>query len=376
MKKKVWMLLSLLMITVLGVFVGCSSDVVTEEPQTKEEVVVEEKTDTADQDTDKEEKEVEKQVVNLYTDRHYDTDEELYKLFTEETGIVVNVVKGKGDELIERLVREGEDTEADLLITADAGRLHRAKTSDLLQPVENEVLMTNIPENLVDEDHEWFGLTMRARILAYAPDRVNAEELSTYADLADPKWSDRILVRSSTNIYNQSLVASLIAIEGEEAAKEWAAGIVENMAREPEGNDRAQATAVVAGEGDIAIMNSYYIGKMLNSSEPEEVKVAESVNIFFPDQDAAGTHINVSGVGLTKHAKNQENAIKLMEFLSSETAQEQYAQANYEYPVNPTVEPSELLQSWGEFKTQDINLSLLGEYNAKAVEIMNEVGWK
>ncbi|WP_105618837.1 Fe(3+) ABC transporter substrate-binding protein [Vallitalea okinawensis] len=376
MKKKVWMLLSVLMITVLGVFVGCSSDVVTEEPETKEEVVVEEKTETTDQDTEKEEKEVEKQVVNLYTDRHYDTDEELYKLFTEETGIEVNVVKGKGDELIERLVREGEDTEADLLITADAGRLHRAKTSDLLQPVESEVLTTNIPENLVDQDHQWFGITMRARILAYAPDRVNVEELTTYADLADPKWNDKILVRSSTNIYNQSLVASLIAIQGEEATKEWAAGVVENMAREPEGNDRAQATAVVAGEGDIAIMNSYYIGKMINSSEPEEVKVAESVKIFFPDQDTNGTHINVSGVGLTKHAKNQENAIKLMEFLSSETAQEQYAQANYEYPVNPNVEPSELLQSWGEFKTQDINLSLLGEYNAKAVEIMNEVGWK
>lgn len=171
-------------------------------------------------------------------------------------------------------------------------------------------------------------------------------------------------------------MASFIAIHGEEKAKEWAKGIVTNMAREPKGNDRAQATAVVAGEGDIAIMNTYYIGKMLNSSNPEEVKVAQNVGVFFPDQEGTGTHINVSGVGLTKYAKNKENAIKLMEFLSSEKAQKQFAEANFEYPANPSVEPSDLLKSWGEFKPQNINLSLLGEYNNKAVEIFNEVGWK
>jgi len=316
------------------------------------------------------------EVVNLYTDRHYDTDQQLYELFTEETGIKVNVVKGKSDELIERLAREGKDTEADLLITADAGRLHRAKVKGLLQPVESKILFENIPQNLRDRDNEWFGLTVRGRVIVYSKERVNPSQLSTYEDLTNPKWKGKILVRSSSNIYNQSLLASFIALHGEEKAKEWAQGIVENMAREPKGNDRAQATAVVAGEGDLAIMNTYYIGKMLNSSNPEEVKVAQNVGIFFPNQDSTGTHINVSGVGLTKHAKNEENAIKLMEFLSGAKAQKQFAEANYEYPANPAVEPSELLKSWGEFKSQSINLSKLGEYNSKAVKIFNEVGWK
>lgn len=317
-----------------------------------------------------------KGVVNLYTDRHYDTDAQLFKLFTEETGIEVNVVKGKSDELIERLAREGKDTEADLLITADAGRLHRAKTKKLLQPVTSETLFNNIPENLRDKDNQWFGLTVRGRVIVYSKDRVDPSELSTYEDLTNPKWEGKILVRSSSNIYNQSLLASLIAIHGEEKAKEWAKGVVANMAREPKGNDRAQATAVVAGEGDLAIMNTYYIGKMLNSSNPEEVKVAQNVGVFFPDQEGTGTHINVSGVGLTKYAKNKDNAVKLMEFLASAKAQKQFAQANYEYPANPSVEPSDLLKSWGDFKPQNINLSLLGEYNQRAVEIFNEVGWK
>ncbi|WP_432404311.1 Fe(3+) ABC transporter substrate-binding protein [Wukongibacter sp. M2B1] len=317
-----------------------------------------------------------KGVVNLYTDRHYDTDEELYKLFTEETGIEVNVVKGKSDELIERLAREGQDTEADLLIAADAGRLHRAKEKELLQGIESEEVLNNVPENLRDINNEWVGLTVRGRVIVYSKDRVDPSELSTYEDLTSDKWKGKILVRSSSNIYNQSLLASFIAIDGEEKAKEWAKGLLANMAREPKGNDRAQATAVVAGEGDIAIMNTYYVGKMLNSSNPEEVKVAENVGVFFPNQDETGTHINVSGVGLTKHAKNKENAIKFIEFLSGEKAQKQFAEANYEYPVNDLVEPSELLKSWGKFKTQNINLSKLGELNTKAVEIFNEIGWK
>lgn len=317
-----------------------------------------------------------KQIVNLYTDRHYDTDAELYKLFTQETGVGVNVVKGNSDELIERLAREGKDTEADLLVMADAGRLYRAKEKGLLQPLSNDTLFANIPENLHDADNYWFGLTVRGRVIVYAPDRVDPADLSTYEALTDPKWQGKILVRSSSNIYNQSLLASFIAIHGEEKAKEWAAGIVANMAREPKGSDRDQAKAVVAGEGDIAIMNTYYLGKMLYSSDPEEVKVAESVKVFFPDQNGTGTHINVSGIGLTKHAKNKENAIRFMEFLSDEKAQEQFAEANYEYPVNPSVQPSELLKSWGVFKKQDLNLSKLGEFNAQAVKIFDEVGWK
>ena len=317
-----------------------------------------------------------KQAVNLYTDRHYDTDEQLFQLFTKETGIQVNVVKGNSDELLERLAREGKDTEADLLMTADAGRLHRAKEQGLLQSVESDVLVQNIPENLRDKDNKWFGLTVRARVIVYSKDRVNPASLSTYEDLTSSKWQGKILTRSSSNIYNQSLLASFIAIHGEDKAKEWAKGMVANLAREPKGNDRDQATAVVAGEGDLAIMNTYYLGKMLESSNPEEVKVAQNVGVFFPDKDGTGTHINVSGIGITNYSKNKENAVKLMEFLSDAKAQEQFAQANFEYPVNPKVEPSELLKSWGDFKPQKINLSQLGEYNNRAVEIFNEVGWK
>ena len=315
-------------------------------------------------------------VVNLYTNRHYDTDQQLFDLFTETTGIKVNVVKGDSDELIERLAREGEDTQADLLITADAGRLHRAKAQGLLQPVDSEVLLSSIPEKLRDVDGQWFGLTVRARVIVYSKERVDPAELSTYEDLTDPRWEGKILIRSSSNIYNQSLLASLIAINGENAARAWAEGMVANMAREPKGNDRAQATAVVAGEGDLAIMNTYYIGKMLHSSDPEEVQVAEAVGVFFPNQDSTGTHINVSGIGLTRHAKNRDNAVQLMEFLVSEEAQSLFAEANFEYPANPSVEPSDLLKSWGEFKAQDINLSLLGEYNEDAVRVFNESGWK
>lgn len=314
--------------------------------------------------------------VNLYTNRHYDTDEEILDQFTEETGIEVNVLKGDSDQLIERLAREGENSPADLLITADAGRLHRAKTRDLLQPVETEVLNENIPDKLKDKENFWFGLTKRARVIIYAKDRVDPEELSSYADLTSDKWEGRILVRSSENIYNQSLLASFISIHGEEWAEDWANGMVENMARKPQGNDRAQATAVAAGEGDIAIMNTYYLGKMINSDNPNEVDVAENVGIYFPDQDNNGTHINVSGIGLTKNAPNQENAIKLMEYLSSESAQEFFASANYEYPVNPDVEPSELLKSWGEFNEQDINLTELGINNENAVRVFNRAGWQ
>ncbi|SHH93278.1 Fe(3+) ABC transporter substrate-binding protein [Clostridium grantii] len=318
----------------------------------------------------------EEQVVNLYTDRHYDTDQELFDQFETETGIKVNVVTGKSDELIERLTREGEDTEADLLITADVGRLYNAKETGLLQSATSETLEANVPENFRDADNQWYGLTVRGRVIVYSKDRVDPSELSTYDDLTTEKWNGKVLVRSSENIYNLSLLASFIAINGEEAAKEWAAGIVNNMAREPEGNDRDQATAVVAGEGDVAIMNTYYLGKMLTSTEPEEVKVAENVGVFFPDQEDAGTHINISGVGVTKYSKNKQNAIKLMEFLSGKEAQKVFAEGNFEYPVNPEVEPSELLKSWGDFKAQDIDLSLLGEYNATAAKIFNEVGWK
>lgn len=316
------------------------------------------------------------EVVNIYSDRHYDTDRELYSIFEETTGIKVNVVEGKSDELIERLSREGNDTSADILITADAGRLHRAKEKGLLQSIDSKKLEVSIPENLKDSDKQWFGLTVRGRVFVYSKDRVNPSELSTYEDLANPKWKGKVLVRPSDSIYNQSLLASFIELNGEESAKKWASGIVSNMAQTPQGNDRDQAKAVVAGIGDIAIMNTYYLGKMLNSSDPAEIEVAKKVGIFFPDQTGDGTHINISGAGVTAYSKNKENAVKFIEFLASEKSQKIFADLNYEYPVNPAVEPSALLKSWGEFKSQEIPLSRLGELNQRAVEIFGEVGWK
>lgn len=316
------------------------------------------------------------EVVNIFTDRHYDTDQELYDSFTDETGIKINVVKAGSDEILERLALEGEDTEADIIITSDVGRLYRAQSKDLIKPIESNVINANVPKELREENNNWIALTVRARVLAYALDRVDPTELSTYEDLTSQKWKDRVVVRSSSNIYNQSLLASFIALNGEQEATEWAKGILNNMARSPEGNDRDQMKAVVAGEGDVAIVNTYYVGKLLNSSDQYEVEVGKNVGIFFPNQETNGTHINISGAALTKHGKNTDSAVKLLEFLTGEKAQYDYANANYEYPVNPSVEPSDLLKSWGEFKAQDIDLSLLGEYNQDAVIIFNKVGWK
>jgi len=365
MKKKFYSVFILMMAGVALLVTGCTTGPVGED------------TTQVQEDTTAVDKTVENSgVVNLYTDRHYDTDQELYDAFEVSTGIKVNVVKGKGDELIERLTREDADTEADLLITADAGRLYRAKEADLLQAVSSEILLANVPTTFKDGDDNWYALTMRARVLVYSPDRVSEEDLSTYEALTGTEWKNRILVRSSSNIYNQSLLASFIELNGREQAKEWAAGLVANMAREPQGNDRSQATGVVAGEGDLAIMNTYYIGKMIHSDNPEEAEVGKKVKVFFPNQETTGTHINVSGIGMTKYAKNADNALKLMEFLSSKEAQSKFAEANYEYPIHPDVEVSKLLKSWGDFKAQEIDFSKLGENNMEAVKIFNEVEWK
>jgi|TARA_R100001369_G_scaffold15806_2_gene30651 iron(III) transport system substrate-binding protein len=314
--------------------------------------------------------------VNVYTHRHYESDQELFKMFEEKTGITVNVINASADELIQKMRMEGEQSPADVLITVDAGRLERAKSSDLLQAVSSEILEETIPSHLRDTDNKWFGLAKRARIIAYAKDRVDENELSTYEDLASDKWKDKLLIRSSGNIYNQSLMASLIVNSGEAEAKKWAKAVVKNMARSPKGGDRDQVKAVVAGEGDLAVVNSYYVGKMLNSNDPEEVKTAEKIGLFFPNQDGRGTHINVSGAGVAKHAPNKENAIKFIEFLISEEAQKIFAHSNYEYPVNEDVAPATLLQEWGEFKEDTLNLSTLGENNKKAVMLFDEAGWK
>ncbi|WP_307392584.1 Fe(3+) ABC transporter substrate-binding protein [Bacillus horti] len=314
--------------------------------------------------------------VNLYSARHYDIDAELYGMFEEQTGIKVNVVEGDAPELIERMKREGASTPADLFITVDGGILNTAKVADILQPIESDVIDAQVPADLRDVDSHWVGLSTRARVLVYAKDRVDPSELSTYEDLATEKWQGRVLARSSSNLYNLSLIASLVAINGEEETQEWANGIAANLARDPEGGDRDQAKAVVAGAGDVAIMNTYYIGRMTVSDDAEEVKVAESVGIFFPNQETTGTHINLSGVGLSKYSQNKENAIKLIEFLTDVEAQSIISQANFEYPVNTDAEWPEILESWGTFEHQKIDFAAYGENNPKAVEIANKAGWK
>ncbi|MDE0394659.1 MAG: Fe(3+) ABC transporter substrate-binding protein [Gammaproteobacteria bacterium] len=317
-----------------------------------------------------------REVVNVYSHRHYDADQLLFDRFEELTGIGVRVVTASADELITRLEREGETSPADLLITVDAGRLHRAKERGLLQPVGSPELSSVIPENLRDPEGYWFGLTQRARILAYAKDRVRPEELSTYEALAGPEWAGRVLARSSENIYNLSLLASMIAANGAEVAEEWAAGVVSNMARPPQGNDSDQVLDVAAGVGDVAIVNTYYVARLLNDGDPAARELASGVDVFFPNQDGRGAHVNVSGAGVTAHAPNAGNAVRLIEFLVSEEAQAVFAETIFEYPVRPGVPWAETLHSWGRFRPDPLNLQRLGELNSDAVMAFDRAGWR
>ncbi len=316
------------------------------------------------------------QEINVYTHRHYAPDKELFAQFEKELDIKVNVVNANADELILKMENEGEKSPADVLITVDAGRLERAKEKNLLQPINSEVLTSNVPEHLRDVDGHWFGLTKRSRVIVYAKDRVTKDQLSTYEALTEDQWMGKILIRSSGNIYNQSLMASMIANLGEEVAAQWAAGILKNMARSPKGSDRDQMKAVAAGVGDLAIVNTYYVGKLLNSPDSLERRVGQQMGIFFPNQEGRGAHINVSGAGVAKYSPNKANAIKFIEFLSSEAAQEIFSSSNFEYPVNPIVKISPLLQSWGTFKEDKLSLSNLGVLNKSAVLLFDQVGWK
>ena len=300
----------------------------------------------------------------------------MFKKFTDQTGIEINVVKGSADQLIQRLISEGENSPADILLTVDAGRLHRAKEAGLLQPIRSRTLYRNIPAALRDPDNQWFGLTVRARVIVYSKDRVSPSDLSTYEDLAGPQWKGRIAVRSSSNIYNQSLMASLIEANGKRKALSWAKSVRKNMARAPRGSDRDQARAVAAGIADVAIMNTYYIGKLASSKDSKDHEVVKKVAIFFPNQKGRGTHINVSGAGVTKSAKNKENAIKFIEYLSSAEAQEIFGSVNFEYPVKIDNNKSELLNSWGSFNFDNVNLSILGMRNSEAVKLFDKAGWE
>ena len=314
--------------------------------------------------------------VNVYSARKEQLIKPLFDKFTAQTGIAVNLVTGKDDALLERLRLEGDNTPADLLMTADAGRLYRAVEMGLTQPVESEVLTKAIPANLRDANNQWFGLTSRARPIFYVKGKVKPEELSTYEDLTDPKWKSRICIRSSDNIYNQSMLGSMMAVNGVEKAQAWADGLVKNFARPPEGGDRDQIKAAAAGQCDIAISNTYYYGQMLAGEDAEDKAAAEKVAIFWPNQADRGTHINISGATVTKTAKNKDNAVKLMEFLVNDESQQWYAEANHEYPVKAGVASGDMLQGWGEFKADSLNLSELGKHNAEAVKIMDKAGWK
>ena len=316
--------------------------------------------------------------INLYSQRHYKVDEKQYEAFEKETGIKVNVVKANADELIERLKNEGKNSPADLFITVDAGKLQKAKDLDLLQKISSPIINQNVDSDLKDVNGYWIPITYRARIIVYSKERVNVGELSSYANLADERWRNKVLVRSSSNAYNQALLSSIVANKGEDAATTWASELVKNFARDPKGNDRDQVKAITAGQGDLGIVNSYYIGLLLSSENEEEIKAGNSVGVFFPNQGEGetGSHINVSGIGLAKNAPNKENAIKLMEFLTSESAQKTYTNTSYEYPANPNVDPNEIVKKWGSFKKDNLDLNQLGVFRNKAIEIFDKSGWK
>lgn len=314
--------------------------------------------------------------VNVYSARHYDTDQALYDNFTEQTGIQVNVIEGKEDELLERIKSEGANSPADVFITVDAGRLWRAEEEGVLQPVTSSGLEKAIPGNLRHPDDLWFGLTQRVRIIVYNKKEVKPSELSTYEALAEPQWKGRVCVRSSTNVYNQSLLGSMIESEGVEATENWAKGLVANFAREPEGGDIDQIKAVATGQCDVAITNHYYVARLAKSADPEEQATAKQVGVFFPNQNGRGTHVNISGAGVVADAPHQENAVKFLEYLASPGAQKIFAEGNNEYPIVAGVETVPILDSYGDFKSDSINVSAYGRNSPEAVKIADRVGWK
>ena len=315
--------------------------------------------------------------VNIYSARKENLIKPLLDRFSDATGIQVNLVTGKASALIKRLEAEGRNSPADLILTTDAGRLHVAASRGLLQAVNNSDITTAVPQHLRHPENLWVGLSQRSRVVAYSNERVKADDLSSYEDLADPKWKGKICVRSSDNIYNQSLMASIIAHHGSEEAEAWARGVVSNMARKPKGNDRAQVSAVATGECDLAIVNNYYIGNMVRSSDENEREAVSKINVFYPNQNDRGAHMNVSGIGITRHARHPENAAKLIAFLVNDASQQWYAETNNEYPVRSDVSVSDLVASWGyPFKQDNLSTSRLGELNAEAVRLFDRAGWK
>lgn len=316
-------------------------------------------------------------VVNIYSARKEALIKPLLDRFSRETGIETRLVTANAGPLLDRLRTEGRNTPADLFITVDAGRLHQAQEAGVLQPISSAKLEAAIPAAYREPRGHWFGLSLRARPIMYARDRVDPKALSTYEALADPQWRGRICIRSSSNIYNQSLVASMIAARGEADTLAWLKDFVKNFARSPAGGDRDQIRAAAAGECDIAIANTYYLARMA-ASKPGSAdrEAADKIAVFWPNQDGRGAHVNVSGAGVTRYAAHRDSAVKLLEFLVTDESQRWYAEVNNEYPVVSGVNWSEIVEKMGRFKADDLNLAVLGENNAKAVMLMDQAGWR
>ena len=313
-------------------------------------------------------------VVNVYSARHYDTDMALYEEFTRQTGIKVNLIEGGSDALIERIRNEGEFSPADMLITVDAGRLWRASETTIFQAIESEVLTERVPPNLRDPNGLWFGLSKRVRVIAYNTAVGLPVEVNRYEDLANPALISSVCMRSSSNIYNLSLMSSIIEAHGEEAAEAWARGVVGNFARTPQGNDTAQLRAVASGECGITVANTYYVGRLIGSDDPKNNAITDALTIVFPNQGDRGAHVNISGAGITRYAPNKENAIKFLEYLTSDFAQRLFAEGNNEYPiVGPTSGPVAQL---GPFEEDSINAAILGQRQAEAVRVFDRAGWQ
>ena len=310
--------------------------------------------------------------VNIYSSRHYDTDEHLYSDFTKATGITINRIEGTPEEMIARMQAEGANSPADIFLTVDAGRIWLADKDDLLQPVHSEVLTERIPEHLRHPDGHWFGFSQRARIIFYAKDRV-AEPPQTYQELADPKWQGKICIRSSSNVYNLSLMSAMIAHEGEEGAKQWASGVLANLARPPEGGDTDQLTGLVSGACDIAVANTYYFARGMATEVDGLSEGIDQIGWVFPNQETTGAHVNIAAAGLAAHAPHPDAAITFLEYLSTPPAQAYFANQNFEYPAVADATIGEVPASLGTFKADDLNLSVLGENQPAAQRIFNEI---
>jgi iron(III) transport system substrate-binding protein len=314
-------------------------------------------------------------VLNLYSSRHYDTDRALYDGFTQRTGIRIRLIEGDADQLIERIRNEGANSPADVLITVDAARLHRAQAAGILQPVRSAALEARIPAYLREPEGHWFGLSKRARVIMF--DRQNPPQgLTRYEDLADPRFRRQICVRSSSHPYNLSLMGSIIAANGEQAAEAWARGVVANFARQPQGGDTPQFQAIPAGQCRLAIANTYYLARFGASQNPAERAVYERVGVIFPNQADRGTHVNISGAGVVRTAPNREAAVAFIEYLASDDAQRMFANGNFEYPVVAGVEPHPALAAFGEFREDNLNAARYGAISAQALQIMQRAGWR